>query len=96
MIAVIMFTVSLLTIEHDKASAKKDYSSSKDSGNGEGGSDSSSGSEQVRQEKRIPAVIVTAKSLQHMYPLTFRYRYPISHRIKQVSCVLSLKILCHL
>jgi hypothetical protein len=44
MITVIMFTVSLLTIEHDKASAKKDYSSSKDSGNGEGGSDSSTGS----------------------------------------------------
>jgi hypothetical protein len=44
MIAVIMFSVSLLTIEHDKASAKKDYSSSKDSANGEGGSDSSSGS----------------------------------------------------
>ncbi|HEY6165373.1 MAG TPA: hypothetical protein VIW25_10710 [Nitrososphaeraceae archaeon] len=44
MIAIIMFTVSLLTIEHDKASAKKDYSSSKDSGNGEGGSDSSTGS----------------------------------------------------
>lgn len=52
--------------------------------------------DQVRQEKRIPAVIVTAKSLQHMYPLTFRYRYPISHRIKQVSYVLSLKIPCHL
>jgi hypothetical protein len=44
MIAIIMFTVSLLTIEHDKASAKKDYISSKDSGNGEGGSDSSTGS----------------------------------------------------
>ena len=44
MIAVIMFSVSLLTIEHDKASAKKDYSSSKDSGNGEWGSDSSTGS----------------------------------------------------
>ena len=44
MIAVIMSTVSLLTIEHNKALAKKDYSSSKDSGGGGGGSDSSSGS----------------------------------------------------
>ena len=39
MIAVIMSTVSLLTIEHNKALAKKDYSSSKDSGGGGGGSD---------------------------------------------------------
>ena len=43
MIAIIMSTVSLLTIEHNKALAKKDYSSSKDSGGGGGGSDSSSG-----------------------------------------------------
>ena len=52
--------------------------------------------DKVRQEKRIPTVIATAKSLQQMYPLTFRYRYPISHRIKQVSYVLSLKISCQL
>ena len=44
MIAIIMSTVSLLTIEHNKALAKKDYSSSKDSGGGGGGTDSSSGS----------------------------------------------------
>ena len=79
MIAVIMSTVSLLTIEHNKALAKKDYSSSKDSGGGGGGSDSSSGSGSGSSGKRIPAVIATAKSLEHMYPLTFRYRYPISH-----------------
>ena len=40
MIAVIMSTVSLLTIELNKALAKKDYSSSKDSSGGGGGSDS--------------------------------------------------------
>jgi len=35
--------------------------------------------DKVNQEKRIPAVIATVKSLEHMYPLTFRYRYTISH-----------------
>jgi hypothetical protein len=44
MIAIIMSAVSLLTGEHSKALAKKDYSSSKDSGGGGGESDSSSGS----------------------------------------------------
>jgi hypothetical protein len=44
MIAIIMSAVPLLTGEHNKALAKKDYSSSKDSGGGGGESDSSSGS----------------------------------------------------
>jgi len=96
MIAVIMFSVSLLTIEHDKASAKKDIAVLKIRPMEKGEVIHRVAVDQVCQEKRIPAVIVTAKGLQHMYPLTFRCRYPISHRIKQVSYVLSLKILCQL
>ena len=52
MIAVIMSTVSLLTIEHNKALAKKDYRSSKDSGGGEGEVIHRVAVDHVHQEKK--------------------------------------------
>ena len=86
MIAVVMSTVSLLTIEYNKAVVKKIIAVLKIRAVEEGEVIHSVEVDQVHQKKRISAVIATAKSLEHMYPLTFRYRYPISHWIKQVPC----------
>ena len=58
MIAVIMFTVSLLTIEHDKALAKKKIIAVlKIRAMEKGEVIHRVAMDQVRQEKRIPAVI---------------------------------------
>ena len=79
MIAVIMSTVSLLTIEHNKALAKKDYSSSKDSGGGGGGSDSSSGGGSGSSGKKDTSSNSESKKFRSHVSLDISYRYPISH-----------------
>ena len=76
MIAVIMSTVSLLTIELNKALAKKDYSSSKDSSGGGAGRDSSRGSGSGSSGKKDTSSNSDSKKFRAHVPLTFRCRYP--------------------